>query len=573
MKKQKAIITIVAVFSLLWASSEAFSYADQWSVPSWMDPFANPRPVYRYDWVFGTGETELGENGEWYNTYLYPDIGKSRGDGTAYTSESRCYWTADSYLRDRFNGFSLSNNIGDWIDAIGSGRAVIRYTIRQDYGSTIDNSDIIELGDDEVETIVKHGHGVADSLGVDQDTNINALEWNPDFDDENLVFRHDFYGQYDSNGQLQDVYGFYVSVGCNMDDENVYFTCGATAELDEGGNLTGTARNHQQWPGGNYFFDGAYRAHHADICYEIRTYQPVHNLDGPESPYEWLYDASGDMYEPTDGSGSPADTPIERANKLVGCHPQFPDDDAMGETEFYADSSDHPLKYVHNDKIIWYNHTAFGMGVLVRGVFVESWRLAGKMLGQEFWNDDPDYWWDPIDGRIEDETDSAVAGYDVLNNFMRYVFDIDALVVEDADGDGQFDVGDDYVLFSVVDDSLYSKYEQWHNSGVPLGGGLPLNDDVDTPYDDVYFDGDTIFLYDGTSVTTFFDAEAGIFFGQAIDTATGDGTGMTLWSMYDLYDLEALDIGIIPEPSTIFLMIGSASGLAVLAGIMRRKMR
>ncbi|MFH1550822.1 MAG: PEP-CTERM sorting domain-containing protein [Planctomycetota bacterium] len=84
---------------------------------------------------------------------------------------------------------------------------------------------------------------------------------------------------------------------------------------------------------------------------------------------------------------------------------------------------------------------------------------------------------------------------------------------------------------------------------------------------------DAIFLYDGTSVTTFFDAEAGIFFGNSISTATGYGVGSTLWSMYDIYDLDALDIGILPEPSTIFLMIGSASGLAVVAGVMRRKLR
>ncbi|MFH1549850.1 MAG: hypothetical protein ABIH04_04755, partial [Planctomycetota bacterium] len=48
----------------------------------------------------------------------------------------------------------------------------------------------------------------------------------------------------------------------------------------------------------------------------------------------------------------------------------------------------------------------------------------------------------------------------------------------------------------------------------------------------------------------------------------------SVWAMGPGFiDIEALDIGIIPEPSTIFLMMGRASGLAVVAGIMRRKMR
>ncbi|MFH1549118.1 MAG: PEP-CTERM sorting domain-containing protein [Planctomycetota bacterium] len=148
---------------------------------------------------------------------------------------------------------------------------------------------------------------------------------------------------------------------------------------------------------------------------------------------------------------------------------------------------------------------------------------------------------------------------------MKYVFDIDALVIEDVDDDGVFDIGDDYVLFSVVDDGLYSLYQQW---------GTTINDDVDAFFGGQYFDGDTIFLYDGTSVTTYFDAASGIFFGSPISTATGFPAGQTLWAMGDLvYDLDALDIGILPEPSTIFLMIGSASGLAVLAGVMRRRLR
>ncbi len=49
-------------------------------------------------------------------------------------------------------------------------------------------------------------------------------------------------------------------------------------------------------------------------------------------------------------------------------------------------------------------------------------------------------------------------------------------------------------------------------------------------------------------------------------------TGTILLGLQDS-DIIVLKYSQIPEPSTIFLMIGSASGLAVLAGIMRRKMR
>ena len=540
------IIAIITVFSLLWISSEAFSYYDKWSVPSWMDPFADPRPVYKYDWAFGTGGAGTDNNGVWYNTGLYPNVGKSRGDGTVYSDQGSCYWMAPG---GRLNGFSVSNSIGDWLDAIGTGQAVIRFAIRQNYGASINNSDIVEISDNEVENIVKHGHGVDDSLGLNPGDNITALEWNVNFDDEDMIYDH-------VNSIEHESYRASVGVTRNQDDENVYMTWGAEAEIDN--DLTGTTRAGKDWPDGNYKYG---MAHHADICYEIRTYDPYRNSDGPESPYEWLYDASGDMYEPTDGSGSPTDTPLERGYKLVNCHPAFPDDDHWEERETWPPDDDYG---------IWGNREAnYGStseGALVRGVFVDSWRLAGEMLGTEFWNDDPDYVWDPDDGRVEDENDDAVAGYDALNNFMRYVFDIDALVVEDNGVEGEFGSGD-YVLFSVVDDSLYSLYEQW-------GSGVGDDDNVDAFFSGQYFDGDTIFLYDGTSVTTFFDAEAGIFFGEAIDTSTGYGSAQTLWAMGPgIIDLEALDIGIIPEPSTILLMIGSASGLAVVAGIMRRKMR
>jgi hypothetical protein len=604
------------------------------------------------------------------------------------------------------NGFSLSNNIGDWMDAIGTGNAVIRYTIREDYSATgsVDNNDIIGLYDNEIEQLLMHGHApTGESLGLGQDDDITSLDWDENFDAENMAFQH-YYAVQGSGGTYNP--GTYVTK--NQDDEDVYMTFGARSMLSSG-DLYRVYRTNRTWDGtgngwtsadgwglwtyvegrsenmsttynglttfdgtnwympitvdsveyaqrldlpyneagfpassgavvqwyddydlylsgdivdpGGYGVSGRYIlerntflvaksqatwAHAADVCYEARTYNPIRNADGPESPYEWVYDASGDMYNPTDGTGLPGDTASERAYKLLGNHPAFPDDDTWTECE-------------DSDQDIWENQ---GGGVVGRSLFVESWRLAGMMLGQEFWNDDPDYFWsgeagavaervwteefvnfgnmgrmpvwtwnsttsqwdlpDTFDiygsppshdytqvwGWAETYTDTPVAGYDELNNFMRYVFDIDALVVEDVDGDGEFDEGDDYVLFSVVDDSLFTMYAEW---GSQYGA-------LDKNFSGEYFDGDTIFLYDGTSVTVFFDAEAGIFFGNAISTATGYGSAATLWAMYDAYDLDALDIsiidiGIIPEPSTIFLMIGSASGLAVVAGFMRRKLR
>ena len=114
MIKHLTIITIVAVCSLLWISSEAFSD---------MDPFANPQPTYEFDWVYGTGTTTQGNNGDWYSAGLNYQIAQSMGDGTAYNNgHSSCYWTPISGMVD---GFSLTNNIGDWLDLIGTGKVAI----------------------------------------------------------------------------------------------------------------------------------------------------------------------------------------------------------------------------------------------------------------------------------------------------------------------------------------------------------------------------------------------------------------------------------------------------------------
>jgi hypothetical protein len=254
-------------------------------------------------------------------------------------------------------------------------------------------------------------------------------------------------------------------------------------------------------------------------------------------------------------------------------------------------------------------------GETVETYFEHAWKLGGTMLGMEFWDDDPDYYWSNMLGTVAEATfttdaslvrltnnyqvdmpvyewngsawvlpddagdiltvnyiwglpdhdvETSVAGYDKLNNFLRYVMDIDALVVEDVDGDGTFDVGEDYILFSLTDDGSWSKMRDWGSSTT----------NAVTSFDGEYFDGNVVFLYDGNTVTTWFapyNATSGtaIFFGQGVST-----TVATLMAgAFGDFEIDTLDIGYIPEPSTIVLMLGSASGLAVAAGVLRRRVR
>jgi hypothetical protein len=200
--------------------------------------------------------------------------------------------------------------------------------------------------------------------------------------------------------------------------------------------------------------------------------------------------------------------------------------------------------------------------------FVTAYRLAECLLyadgSRPF--EDLGYVWDAADayfmtgGRVETTGGVGVAGYDAIRNFIRYVMDIDSIVVEDVDGDGVFDAGVDKLLFSLVDDARYGWMQQW---------GLPgYVASVPTPFSGRYFDGTTIFLYDGYNVTTFFDPGTSVFFGDVIST-----TPATLWAgAYFPYELDGLEIYLVPEPSTIYLMIGSATGLAVVAGILRKRL-
>jgi hypothetical protein len=201
------------------------------------------------------------------------------------------------------------------------------------------------------------------------------------------------------------------------------------------------------------------------------------------------------------------------------------------------------------------------LGTVTRGVFEKAWKIAGTMVGDRFWL--------PANGSLVwntwkcyVSTSSAsnapeAAGHEVVRNFMRYVFDITAMKVQDYDGDGMFDAGQDLILFSVMDDSAQDRAttynEGWGCSAFFAGK---------------FFDGDTIFLYNGASVVTYMDPSTGIFYGNYVSTGLA-----TIWGeKYGAYNLTGFDLTYaIPEPSTIILIAGAT--LALGAGILRKKLR
>jgi hypothetical protein len=355
-----------------------------------------------------------------------------------------------------------------------------------------------------------------------------------------------------------------------------------------------------------YWESGRAYAHAGDVMSETRTYNPIMNggSDGPESAYEWLYNASGDMHVPdgTPPEGGWSDDPYDRALDLIGRHPAYPDDDTFGECE----TND----WYIGKNIIIDPDTYNDGGVVSQQYFEYAWKIAGKLLGDRFWEDGyvwsnelgvvatrmlvendfvqamathpidlPVMTWNSTTERWEFPTsngyydtdkptpwafmdhyaDTAVAGHEAINNFLRYVMDIDALVIQDVNGNGVYDEEEDYILFSLVDDGLFTKMLPW--------GAAQTGTGTDTPFEGEYFDGDVIFLYHNCEVTTYFDPNTGIFFGEAIGTTPG----FTLWSIPGLYDMNALDIGLVPEPTTMILVIGA--GLALGAGVLRRKLR
>jgi hypothetical protein len=201
--------------------------------------------------------------------------------------------------------------------------------------------------------------------------------------------------------------------------------------------------------------------------------------------------------------------------------------------------------------------------VATTGYFEKAWKLAGLMLGDQFWTSG--LVWNVQKGYVSTSTASTApeaAGHVEVRDFMRYIFDIDAVKVYDANGNGVYDAATDMVLFSVVDDKYFGQYYDWANTQQTVVQTNP------SYFENQFFDGDTLFLYRDSAVTTYMDKGSNIFFGETIST-----TNATIWGeKWGEYDITAFDIDVpIPEPSTVILIVGA--GLTLGAGILRKRMR
>jgi hypothetical protein len=202
------------------------------------------------------------------------------------------------------------------------------------------------------------------------------------------------------------------------------------------------------------------------------------------------------------------------------------------------------------------------------GIFENAWKIAGTMVGDKFWTQSVNghqLVWNNYSGYVSTSTASnapEVAGHLFVRNFLRYIFDITAMKVEDVDGDGKFDAIDgDKVLFTLADDDNWTRISQY--SGIP--------DSVPVDYfRNRYFPGglgDAIYLYTGDAVITWMDRGTGLFFGA--NQSTGNAT---IWGdKYGEYDITGFDITYyVPEPVTESLIV---AGLMLLVGVARRKIR
>jgi len=226
------------------------------------------------------------------------------------------------------------------------------------------------------------------------------------------------------------------------------------------------------------------------------------------------------------------------------------------------------------------------------GVFESAWKIAGTMLGDKFWDETVTIGtltyklgWNTTFGYVTTVTGTVygtgeytVTTHSAVKNFLRYVMDIRAMVVQDVDGDGKFDAIDGDKVMFVLEDSAKV------DDASPYGGYKVSGPDYWTPWkakarfwdpvtgDTSYFNGglgEAIYIYDGDTVTTYMDASSNLFFGLNQSTTTTD----TIWGgRIGVYDITGFDLTTyIPEPSTMILIIGT--GLALGAGILRRKLR
>jgi hypothetical protein len=177
-------------------------------------------------------------------------------------------------------------------------------------------------------------------------------------------------------------------------------------------------------------------------------------------------------------------------------------------------------------------------------IFEHAWKTAAMMLRDlKGYNPGGDMdallagtlTWDTSTGHVVGSTND-LSYYD---NFMRYVFDISALIVQDVNFDGELN-GDDSFIFAVFDDGRFNQSQDW--------GGNP-NFPVATLFDGSYFQGNVVFRCDGSTVSVI----------GAIDPS-------------DTEQIDALDLAgePIPEPGTIMMIIGGA--LALAGGIIRKRL-
>jgi hypothetical protein len=199
------------------------------------------------------------------------------------------------------------------------------------------------------------------------------------------------------------------------------------------------------------------------------------------------------------------------------------------------------------------------------GIFEYAWKIAGTMLGDKFWLPaNGSLVWNNLNGYVAASTAAGApeaAGHLAMKNFMRFIFDIVACKVEDVNGNGKFDADYDKVLFSIANDKFYTAMTQWKGNEGWYSNYAVLTGQFG-------FDSDAIYLYQDSSVTTYMDRGTNLFFG--VYQTTGNAT---IWGeKYGEYDITGFDIAtIIPEPSTMILIIGTS--LALGAGILRRRIR
>ena len=529
-------------------------------------------------------------------------------------------------------GFSFSNQIGAWLRLPeGHEYKAINYTVQNDYSFPAtgwNNTDIIEFRSDETEELIKHGYllgGVPDTLGIEDwnetaigpyDRDMTALEYVCGDTPAGRYVSIGKLGRFNADGSLDYGWRNWQATARGMwgsEEGSGYATPGTQAVLDISGYRSGEEIDLAYAPGPpNLRFHTYYKD--SGDGYGNRWFGRVEILSGTYPKYDMYLEDTDGSIKPYDENKFPEDPAHPGDEDAATGYPIRWHDDANPLLTDYTGVTTLGVSgrwIVERPEWFYWNagqahfHEADVLAQTTgssKVYFEHAWKIAGTMLGKKFWESGyiwsnelgavvtRDYTtelhslsgsiylpgmintgggvWDfpgavlPTSqstwGFLDIATDTAVAGYGDVNYFIKYVMDIDALVVEDVDGDGRFDEGEDYILFSLVDNDIYTSMQQWSGVGASVqvaAGG--------------YFSGETIFLYDGDTVQTWFDPWDGaraIFFGQSITT----NPGTLLGGAYGWYELNALDITV-PEPATMILIIGA--GIALGAGILRRKLR